>query len=589
MKKKIFILLVLSVFLMRPIFSIASIEDTISYLKSQDQTSWVTQALVALGETDIESEHLKTVPGSLSTDYAKAIMGITALGENPKSFGNIDYVSKLRSYYSNGQMGDTGLINDDMWAILAFASALETGDEISGAKDYILQNQNNDGGWSYMVDGESDTNDTAAAIIALIEAGVSKTDPAITNAKNYLKNVQNSDGGFGWTNGSNSDSGSDAWVIIALNKLDEDLSSWESEGFSPLDHLMLLKDSDGAYWWVAPGTSDFNNKAMTPYVAIAISGESFPVKYYVKSIDSGYKIRIEGESQNICDTKIEGNTAMDLIEKASTECLYTYVIDDTSYGPYLSQINEEAAAGMKGWMYYVNNESLAIGAADYIMAEGDEVLFYYGEWGMKPSRLMVENSEIGSGESVDVKVEYYEDGSWKVLDGAMIKLGEALYYTDANGELVLSPEDGVYELFAEKEGYIRTRLVAVTVGSGVTQSVSLSVEIEQPDIPIVGGESLIFEVTPGELNFGKIRPGENSEDVLTIKNEGTVDLVISSSVSGDQIFGDNITVNNSSWADYIEQLDNGENKDLNVGLSIPSGYLNEGVKLGEIIFWAKPK
>jgi hypothetical protein len=269
--------------LFQPKITKAGALEAVNYLNTQPQDAWITQALVASGATDAPVDHLESVAETSypTTDYAKAILALAAVGENPTSFGNTDYVAKLKSYYDGNQMGDVGLVNDDIWSILSLASVYQADSaEAVAAKNFLLANQNADGGWGYAVGGDSDTNDTAAAIMALTEAGVSSADMAIANAINYFQSLQNDDGGFPYNPvwGSDSDSGSDAWVISALYKIGQNPTAWDKGGNNPVTHLESLQDTDGGYWWV--GVSDWNNKAMTPYAVIALSGKSFPVAYY---------------------------------------------------------------------------------------------------------------------------------------------------------------------------------------------------------------------------------------------------------------------------------------------------------------------
>ena len=86
--------------------------------------------------------------------------------------------------------------------------------EVKSIREYILKNQNKDGGWSFALNSTSDPDDTAAAIMALIAAGENKSSPAIIKALSFLKSKQTSDGGFAWIGGSNSIS--TAWVICCL-------------------------------------------------------------------------------------------------------------------------------------------------------------------------------------------------------------------------------------------------------------------------------------------------------------------------------------------------------------------------------------
>lgn len=579
-----------------PNFTVAETDNAINFLKLQTQDAWITQALVAAGEDGLELSHLDQVSGNLSTDYAKTILALSAAGENPYTYGNIDYVAKLKTYYNNNQIGDDSLLNDDAWSILALASVGEgNSDIVTYAKDFLLSNQNIDGGWGYAVGGDSDTNDTAAILLALIEAGVSSSDVSVAKAISYLQSVQNEDGGFGWQLGSSSDSGSDSWVIIALNKIGIDASDWTKGAENPISHLNSLQDIDGGFWWVEPGSSDFNNKAMTAYAVIALKDKSFPIGYHSESnsIPSGsHSIRIEGQNSTICDSYGEGDTVLEVIKDAAVSCGYSYNIEDTAYGSYLNKINNEEASGTSGWMYFVNYTSPLVGMSDYFLGDGDEILLYYGEWGWPPLRLVLSNDSVSSGESVTATVELFNNDSWNLLEGASIKGLDQDYITDSSGQATLSLPDGAYVLFAQKEDYIRSDKNNLFVGSGYSNNIGLSVEIEQSNNGSVlgdniSGQTIKFSITPNQISFGKMAPGdENSQDV-TLLNESDFGLEITARVSGDSVFENNIKIEESDWSDFSNNINNGESKDVAVKLSVPNDYLDSGVKTGEIIFWAQ--
>ncbi|MFH1823086.1 MAG: DUF4430 domain-containing protein [Patescibacteria group bacterium] len=404
---KIKLALFLSVFFILPLLAQASVSTGAAYLQNNTQDAWATQALVAAGISNVDTGYLVNVSSGLNptNDYAKAILALAAVGKNPATFGQEDYVAKLKTYYNSNQMGEEGLLNDDIWSILALASIYEVNSpEAIASKNYILASQNTDGGWGYSISSGSDTNDTASAIIALIEAGVSSSNQAIIKALAYLQSTQNDDGGFPYDPGSiygiDSDSGSGAWVIAALNKVGVNPASWDKGGNNPITHLESLQNSDGGYWWVAPGVSEWNNKAMTAFAVIALANKSFPVAYYkIPEPTPMIHLIIMGQAGIICDIDISANNAMDAVINASQTCSYTYKIIDASFGPYLNQINKDAAEGVIGWLYYVNKESPMMGADQYELSEGDEVLWYFGEWGWDNITL-----EQGGNSEIEVTV-----------------------------------------------------------------------------------------------------------------------------------------------------------------------------------------
>jgi len=390
-----------------------------SYLSSQSTTASTAMALSAYGQS-VDVAFLKSADTSTAIGITKPIMAIVAAGEDPRTYPDTDLVAALKAHFDGTQFGSDTQLNDDMWAIFALSASGEAdSSEVSAAQAFILANQNTDGGWSWGVGESSDTDDTAAAVMALLESGLSGDHGSIVDAVAYIKGNQNTDGGFysnpAW--GTDSNSSSDAWVLAMINALGEDAGSWSSGGYTPIDHILSLQDTDGGFWWVTPGTSDFNNKASTSDVLIALLGKSYPVAKMSKSAAPLVSYRIEGSLSQLCAGEVNAETALEVIENASSDCGYTYTIQDTDWGPYLSEVAGDAAEGLSGWLYFVNWQSGNVGAADYILSSGDFVLWNYGEWGVQPMRLTLDAHDTlyTVGEIVGGIVESYGGGSWTAL------------------------------------------------------------------------------------------------------------------------------------------------------------------------------
>jgi len=263
----------------------SEIDKAVEYLISQPANPWITMALIAGGKIDSDLNYLKTLSGSSATDYEKIILALAAAGENPRTFGDVDFVSQLESFYQNNQIGSSYYLNDDFWGILALVSAGEDPNNqiIQGSKNFILTNQNSDGGFPFGCGWGSDIDDTAAAIMSLLEVGIKADDPVIIKAVDYLKTNQNNDGGFPYDPvspwGTDSNASSDAWVISAVNKLGEDPdgSSWSKNGVSPVDHLLSLQAGAGYFEYQEGTGEDSFSPVTTSYAVIALSQKFYPI------------------------------------------------------------------------------------------------------------------------------------------------------------------------------------------------------------------------------------------------------------------------------------------------------------------------
>ena len=250
-------------------------------------SAWAVMAIAAAGEDphtwnaegDSIVRYLRDNANHLdpnkATDWERSIMAIVAAGENPQNFGGIDYVDTLLGLYDGTQMGDAAMLNDDFWGILALVSIRGSETIIQNIKNFIISNQNGDGGWGWTVDGNSDADNTAAAVSALVAAGESPSSQTITNALNYLKSQQQNNGGFvseGTTNAA-----VDSWVIGALTSVGQDPigEGWRQSGNNPVGHLLSLQDTNGAFKWTETQWS--NPEWMTAYAIPALLGKPYPV------------------------------------------------------------------------------------------------------------------------------------------------------------------------------------------------------------------------------------------------------------------------------------------------------------------------
>ncbi len=572
----------------------SEIERAVSYVAGQTQTAWSSMVLAATGQSNISLSHLQSVPAAQqsATTYAKNILALVANGKNPTTFGSEDYVAKLKSYYQDNQFGDTALLNDDIWAILALSSVGQSSSpQVASAKDYLLANQNTDGGWAYNLTADSDTNDTASAIMALLEAGVSASSQSIQSAITYLKSAQNDDGGFAYGVSQESDSCSDAWGLSLIYKLGQSPTDagWTKNNQNPLQHMLSLQDTDGGFWW--QGLDD--NKFCSVYAALALLGKSFPVNTNYNL----HNLRIEGSNDTICNTQVSGGTPLGLVAEASEVCGFDYtVINYPGIGLYLSEIT-----GEDSWMYLVDNKSYVLGADSFYLSTGQDVLWYSGDWlnnGWFATQL--ELTKTTSQAEMQVNLYNPTTSAWENLNKQItIQVGSEEMVTDAFGQLSIGLnafESGLYQLYIKKQiidevGYIRSEKVNLTVGDAPSDhQVGLRVEIEVISAPPGGDQSSIsFSVGPDLLDFGKLKPGESSVVELDFVN-GQSAVYLQTEVDGDDIFKSNLNIDNGSWQAFLADMAANQQATFDIGLAVPANYNGDiGLRQGSLTFWAVKK
>ena len=209
-----------------------------SFGKSDLYTDW---AAVAYGASRVKGEpydkvvsYLRSIatPSLSLTDNERRAIALLALGQNPYSFGGVNYIELIVKDFDNVQFGEPDLVNDDIFGLITLLGAGYTVDDeiISSDIKFVLSEQKTNGSWEGSVDL------TAAAVQALAPFdSLENVSDSINNAKKYLKDSQEEDGGWGSVY-------STAWVLQAENVLGED---WKKNGKRGENYLGLYQQGDG--------------------------------------------------------------------------------------------------------------------------------------------------------------------------------------------------------------------------------------------------------------------------------------------------------------------------------------------------------
>jgi len=184
----------------------------------------------------------------------------------------VEWLQKLRT--SDG--GCREAVNLNVWDTALSVISLEATapdeykDQMERAAAWLLENQNEDGGWPFSGQYNdfmqarclrsqsslpSDADDTALSTLALLRAGVSKDHDAIQRSLAWLKNYQSGDGGWGtYVPGS----GDVSCVSITSHVIEACLSMGELREEVEKAIAWLKKViSDSGYWsdlWLAMNT-----------------------------------------------------------------------------------------------------------------------------------------------------------------------------------------------------------------------------------------------------------------------------------------------------------------------------------------------
>jgi hypothetical protein len=145
-------------------------------------------------------------------DLERGILAVVAAGRNPSAFAGRNLVAALR-----GKIGGHGGIgpaaNSTYWGVLALRAARSP--VPARSLSYIRSRRHRNGGYAWSVSAAPDSNDTAAAILALHAAGVACGNVAIRRGVAYLGSAQASSHGYALLPGSAADSQSTSWAIQA--------------------------------------------------------------------------------------------------------------------------------------------------------------------------------------------------------------------------------------------------------------------------------------------------------------------------------------------------------------------------------------
>ena len=189
-------------------------------------TAWASIGLAAAGYNPAAAgggghsalDFVRSGLGELrsTAEIERTILAVAAGRRSPRTFGGRNLVRELLARRRrDGSFG--GLVNVTSFAVLALRAAGErrSSRAVRTAGNWLIRQRNRDGGFSYFRRGAaSGTDDTAAAVEALVAAGRRRTS-TVSRAIAYLRRQQRPNGGFPLTPGRETNAQSTAWAIQA--------------------------------------------------------------------------------------------------------------------------------------------------------------------------------------------------------------------------------------------------------------------------------------------------------------------------------------------------------------------------------------
>ncbi|HEY3765296.1 MAG TPA: hypothetical protein VGL44_09060 [Gaiellales bacterium] len=239
-------------------------------------TEWAVMALRSAGVSagtvhrsggQTTTAYLQGQAGSWADAYdlERGILAVVAAGHNPASFAGRNLVSALRGKIgSHGGIGPAA--NSTYWGALALRAA---GSPVPAATvGYIRARQHTNGGYGWAIGAAPDSNDTAAAVLAMHAAGGACSSRAIAHGYGYLKTAQTGSHGYALLPGGSADSQSTSWVIQARHACG--LRNRRSRAW-----LLARELPDGAFNY-QPNTT-ITPAFVTAQVLPAIHGKWYPI------------------------------------------------------------------------------------------------------------------------------------------------------------------------------------------------------------------------------------------------------------------------------------------------------------------------
>jgi iron complex transport system substrate-binding protein len=149
------------------------------------------------------------------------------------------------------------------------------------ATAYLKSKIQPDGGWKYgdLPFFTTDTNTTAAVVMALLAAGETPAATEVISGVNFIKSSQGTDAGFFYSDvyTTTSDTNSTAYAVQAIIAAGEDPTAgrWVVDSTDPISYLLDMQLLDGSFEWMK---GEGSNILATQQAVPALLKQPFPLK-----------------------------------------------------------------------------------------------------------------------------------------------------------------------------------------------------------------------------------------------------------------------------------------------------------------------
>jgi hypothetical protein len=353
-------------------------------------------------------------PGGAATDAERGILAGVAGGIQTSRLAAVtdtekgNLVARIAELFDGSQIGEAGLLNDDIFGVLALHQAGAPQPLLSEIVDHLRTRQLADGGWSWNASpgATADIDMTGSAVAAFCAAGVGLDDPDLQQALALLHASQDpATGGFvappPFGIGVNTDT--TAWVLSGLVQcgIDPQGPAWTTAlGKTAFDYLISMQKPDGHFAWTdeydggafetyssvrplmgvafsspAPARLDGSSPAVRPAAAVA-DGTTVPITLVIDHGPAADDVRM-------CRVDVAAGSSLGQVlgdaETASvpTGCVARFAAQSDGGGTSVGALNGVTANGRYGWGAGVDGAAPAAKTAEPI-GFGDLVFLQYG-------------------------------------------------------------------------------------------------------------------------------------------------------------------------------------------------------------------
>lgn len=179
------------------------------------------------------------------TEYARMVLALTALGEDPADFAGFNVLAPLSDTKKVLFQGTSGAV----WALLALDSNAYAADAARNVYlKAIADGVGSDGGWALVPGDASDADLTAMALTALAPYAAEKdVKTLLDNGLAFLSSIQNADGSFSTSGHATAESTAQVLVTLCTLGISETDSRFVKNGTTVLEALLSFQHPDGGF------------------------------------------------------------------------------------------------------------------------------------------------------------------------------------------------------------------------------------------------------------------------------------------------------------------------------------------------------